>query len=93
MTPNAERKFGFATGLLKLHQSRLKMRQLKYLNNIVEQDHRSIKRQTRPMLGFKSFWSASVTFAGVELTHMIRKGPLLLTGELRPAVQFYSPAE
>ena len=35
------------------------MRQCKYLNNIVEQDHRAIKRITRPMLGFKSFWSAA----------------------------------
>jgi putative transposase len=45
------------------------------------------------MLGFKSFWSASVTLAGVELMHMIRKGQLLLIGELRPAEQFYSLAE
>jgi putative transposase len=48
---------------------------------------------TRPILGFKSFWSAVVTLADVELTHMIRKGQLLLTGELRPAEQFYSLAE
>ena len=63
------------------------MRQIKYLNNIVEQDHRAIKRQTRPMLGFKSFWSAAVTLAGVELMHMIRKGQVLLTNELSPAQQ------
>ena len=69
------------------------MRQIKYLNNIVEQDHRAIKRQTRPMLGFKSFWTAAVTLAGVELMHMIRKGQLTLTGELYPAQQFYSLAE
>ena len=69
------------------------MRQIKYLNNLVEQDHRAIKRMTRPILGFKSFWSAAVTLAGVELMHMIRKGQLLLTGELRPAQQFYSLAE
>ena len=50
--------------------------QAKYLNNIVEQDHRAIKRQTRPMLGFKSFWSVAVTVAGIELMHMIRKGQL-----------------
>ena len=69
------------------------MRQIKYLNNIVEQDHRAIKRQTRPMLGFKSFWSAAVTLAGVELVHMIRKGQLILMGELCPARQFYSLTE
>ena len=69
------------------------MRQVKYLNNIVEQDHRAIKRQTRPILGFKSFWSEAVTLAGVELMRMIRKGQLLLTGELCPAQQFYSLTE
>jgi len=45
----------------------IEMHQIKYFNNIVEQDHRAIKRQTRPMLGFKSFWSAAVTLAGVKL--------------------------
>jgi transposase-like protein len=45
------------------------------------------------MLGFKSFWSAAVTLTGIELMHMIRKGQLLLTGELRPAQQFHSLAE
>ena len=69
------------------------MRQIKYLNNIVEQDHRAIKRLTRPVLGFKSFWSAAATLAGIELMHMIRKGQLLVTGELCPARQFYSLAE
>ncbi len=63
-----------------------------YLNNIVEQDHRAVKRAARPMLGFKSFRSAVETIAGVELMHMIRKGQLRTTGELRPAQQFYSLA-
>lgn len=45
----------------------IELRQVKYLNNIVEQDHRAIKRKTRPMLGFKSFWSAAKTIAGIEL--------------------------
>ena len=53
------------------------MRQNKYLNNIVEQDHRAIKRLTRPMLGFKkSFWSARIIIAGIETMHMIRKGQM-----------------
>ena len=64
--------------------------QAKYLNNIVEQDHRAIKLQTRPMLGFKSFWSASITLAGIELMHMIRKGQLKGGGQSRPPQQFYS---
>ena len=66
--------------------------QVKYLNNIVEQDHRAIKRLTRPMLGFKSFWSAAITLAGIELMHMIRKGQLQGSGKSRPAQQFYSLA-
>jgi len=50
------------------------VRQAKYLNNIVEQDHRAIKRVTRPMLNFKSFRAAGSVLAGIELMHMIRKG-------------------
>jgi putative transposase len=50
--------------------------QVKYLNNIVEQDHRFIKKITKPMLGFKAFHSASATLAGIEVAHMIRKGQL-----------------
>ena len=66
--------------------------QAKYLNNIVEQDHRAIKRLTRPILGFKSFWSAAITLAGIELLHMIRKGQLKGSGTSRPAHPFYSLA-
>lgn len=47
--------------------------QVKYLNNILEQDHRFIKRITKHMLGFKAFHSASATIAGIEVAHMIRK--------------------
>ena len=72
--------------------SSIELRQVKYLNNIVEQDHRAIKRMTRAMLGFKSFWSASITLAGIELMHMIRKGQLKGSGKSCPAQQFYSLA-
>ncbi len=48
----------------------------KYLNNIIEQDHRFIKRLMRPMLGFKNFISAAATLAGIETANMIRKGQL-----------------
>lgn len=48
----------------------------KFLNNIVEQDHRGVKRRTRAMLGFKSFTSAKATLDGIETAHMIRKGQL-----------------
>ena len=47
---------------------------VKYLNNIVEQDHRFIKKITKPMMGFKAFHSASATLAGIETAYMIRKG-------------------
>jgi putative transposase len=75
------------------HGVNIELRQAKYLNNIVEQDHRAIKRMTRPMLGFKSFWSAAITLAGIEIMHMIRKGQLICQGALTPAQQFYSLAE
>ena len=74
------------------HHAGIELRQVKYLNNIVEQDHRAIKRMTRPMSGFKSFWSASITLAGIELMHMIRKGQLKGSGQAHPAQQFYSLA-
>jgi IS6 family transposase len=56
-----------------LHRETL-LRQTKYLNNIVEQDHRFIKRLTNPMLGFKSFRTAEQTLKGIEAVHMLRKG-------------------
>ncbi|ECV7800834.1 IS6 family transposase [Salmonella enterica subsp. enterica serovar Brandenburg] len=67
------------------------VRQSKYLNNLVEQDHRNIKRRIRPILGFKSFRCAQTLLAGIELIHMIRKGQYQHPqGEgLSPAEQFY----
>lgn len=56
------------------------VRQVKYLNNILEQDHRFIKRITRPMMGFKAFHSAAATIAGIEVAHMIRKEQFGQTG-------------
>jgi putative transposase len=55
------------------HHKRIKIRQCKCLNNIIEQDHRRIKRVTRNMLGFKSFETAQNTLAGIELVAMIKK--------------------
>ncbi|MEO7493409.1 MAG: IS6 family transposase [Massilia sp.] len=70
------------------------VRQIKYLNNIVEQDHRAIKRVTRPMLNFKSFQAARSVLAGVELMHMIRKGQFAIDAgaDMSFAEQFYSLA-
>jgi putative transposase len=76
------------------HEVNIEMRQCKYLNNIVEQDHRAIKRIIRPMLGFKSMHCARILLAGIETMHMIRKGQL--GGHKRKvasaAKQFYSLA-
>jgi transposase-like protein len=74
------------------HDTRVEIPQVKYLNNIVEQNRRAIKRQVRRMMGFKSFWTAAVTLAGIEIMHMIRKGQLKAARRLRPASQFYSLA-
>jgi putative transposase len=74
------------------HDAEVQIRQVKYLNSTVEQDHRATKRRVRPMLGFKSFWPAAAPLAGIELMHMIRKGQMKATGRLRPAQQFYALA-
>ena len=70
------------------------VRQVKYLNNIIEQDHRAIKRITKPILGFKSFQAAKNILAGIELMHMIRKGQLNIAGveEMSFTDQFYALA-
>jgi transposase-like protein len=74
------------------HGTTIIIRQVKYLNHVVEQDHRAVKGVTRPMLGFKAFHTAQRTFAGVGLMHMIKKGQMQGNeGEerLTPAEQFY----
>jgi transposase-like protein len=52
---------------------RVQVRSCKYLNNVVEQDHRRIKQRIRPMLGFKRFETAAVTIRGIELAEKIKK--------------------
>ena len=70
------------------------VRQVKYLNNLVEQDHRAIKRVTKPMFSFHSFRSARNVLAGIELMHMIRKGQLMIEdgNQMSFADQFYALA-
>jgi len=68
-----------------------KLRSSKYLNNLVEQDHRGVKSRIGPMLGFKRFKNAATTIAGIELLRRIRKGQfnlgrLRLRGRRAPAV-------
>jgi putative transposase len=77
------------------HGTSIEIRQIKYLNNMVEQDHRGVKRVTRPMLGFKSFAAAQDTLTGIELMHMIKKRQLVVEeGDegLTAATLFYSLA-
>ena len=87
-------KSGANTAAIKQYNrdenKRIKIRQCKYLNNIVEQEHRFIKRRIRPMLGFKSFWSARATLAGIEVWRMLKKGQY--KSSLPAWQQFYSLA-
>jgi putative transposase len=68
------------------------IRQIKYLNNIVEQDHRGIKRITNPMMGFKAFHSAEATLAGIELYSMLKKGQYTAAKNMTAFEQFYALA-
>jgi transposase-like protein len=52
---------------------RLEVRSCKYLNNVIEQDHRRIEQRVRPMLGFNRFETAAVTIRGIELAEKIKK--------------------
>ena len=63
---------------------RVKVRTCRYLNNIVEQDHRAIKARARPMLGFKIFVNAARAIGGIELVHRIRKGQFMLIRKRGP---------
>lgn len=58
-------------------EDQIDVRQIKYLNNLVEQDHRFIKKRTRPTLGFKNFYSAKEAISGIENIRMIQKGQIL----------------
>ncbi len=73
------------------HWKDTRLRSSKYLNNLIEQDHRGVKSRINPMLGFKVFDRAAVTIAGVELLHRIRKGQfnlgrLHVRGQAAPAI-------
>lgn len=58
-------------------EQKIEIHQNKYLNNIIEQDHRFIKKRTKPMLGFKTFRSAKITIAGIENIRIIQKGQII----------------
>ena len=69
----------------------IEVRQFKYLNNIVEQSHRLIRRMTRPMKGFQSFWSAAKTLSGIEIVDWIYRNQIKIKGK-SPAERFLALA-
>jgi transposase-like protein len=73
------------------HGTAIVIRQVKYRNNVVEQDHRAVKRVTRPMLGFQSFDAAQDTLVGIELMHMIKKRQMIVEAgaESRTAAELF----
>jgi len=72
----------------------IEVRQVKYLNNIVEQDHRAIRRIIKPMMGFKDFRCARIIVSGIEVVNMIRKWQMKNDGVAHTvATQFYSLIE
>lgn len=84
-----------AIEMLKSEQmlaAQTELRQVKYLNNLIEQDHRNIKGIVKPMLGFKTFNSARRTLRGIEVMNMIRKGQAqgVERGNVRSQVEFVS---
>jgi transposase-like protein len=94
---NMDKSGANLAGLTEINQElspeqQITIRQVKYLNNMVEQDHRGIKRITKPMLGFKSFASAENTLAGIELYHMLRKGQNSINSTSTIWQQFYAIA-
>ncbi len=70
----------------------IEIRQNKYLNNIIEQDHRGIKRIVNPMMGFKSFRTAEATVCGIELYRMLKKGQHNDASNSSAFEQFYALA-
>jgi len=77
-------KSGSNTAAIKVYNkrsfSKIKIRQCKYLNNVVEQDHRFIKWRIQNGLGFKSFESAKRTLSGIEVVHMLRRSQMIIPG-------------
>lgn len=85
-TINVDKNAAFPKAISELKEEgmiskRTRLRQVRYLNNNIEQDHRRIKRLIKPGMGFKSFSSAEVTIAGYEMMAMIRKGQLRYMGK------------
>src|ERR1700753_1652668 len=94
-TVTVDRSGANPAALQAIHAERktpIKVWQNKYLNNVVEQDHRAIKRIVKPMMGFKNFRCARIVRSGIELMHRIRKGQMKVAKGTSPfaAEQFHS---
>ena len=79
--------------LSRILPRRVQVRSCKYLNNVIEQDHRRIKQRVRPMLGFKRFETAAVTIRGIELAEKIKKQQFYLkplTGKATTAPEIWA---
>ncbi len=74
----AIRRMGMRNEFHYRRENPVKIRSCQYLNNIVEQDHRRIKRRVQPMLGFKTFYNARRVIMGIELMQMLHKGQFRL---------------
>jgi len=74
------------------HNTRIKVRQCKYLNNVVEQDHRFIKRKMKQAMGYESFATARKTIAGLEMWRMLKKEQIKWGGSKSPVELFYGLA-
>jgi len=74
----------------KMLPQSVELRQNKYLNNIIEQDHRFLQRLIKPGLGFKSFNTARRTIKGYEAMHMLKKGQVIgvLKGDVQAQLNF-----
>lgn len=68
------------------------VRQIKYLNTVIEQNHRAVKRITRSMMGFKACHSAAATVARIKLHHILRKDQLEYANGRTVYEQFYDLA-
>ncbi len=91
---NADKSGANAAGLNAFnenYQTDIELRQVKYLNNIVEQDHRRVRQRIRSMLGLKSFMSAAKIISGIEIMIMIKKGQIDINGSTA-FEQFYALA-
>jgi len=91
---NADKSGANAAGINAFnenYETDIELRQVKYLNNIVEQDHRRVRQRTKPMMGFKSFMSAAKVISGIEMMIMIKKGQFDIKGST-PIEQFYALA-